>query len=226
MAESDIYGFLDAGPDNIKDRNEYPKTQPEEIQRPSNPEGDVVPETVDHFQQHVHKEQWNEATGIMSLYDPNNPDRQYMDIIETEVIALTSPPIKYYKLRHQGNNIDPLYGESTRRDAYEMPTTIYGNYESPSIETELVQFGLKDIEELELWFNYNHLVNTIGDKLQIGDILQTYDARLWEVMTSTLINESLWRAQHNHIFAKRLNTEGIWLPDKPRIDRTPNVPKV
>lgn len=221
----DIYDVMD-NTDRIAEKNRFPQTQSEETQSPSNPEGKVVPETVDHFQKHEQFEEWNDPTGMLSLYDPKSVDRQYMDEIETEVIALTSPPIKYYKLRHQGNNIDPVYGESLRRDAYEMPVVIFGNYENPSIETEMVQFGLKDIEELEIQFNYNHLLHTIGDKLHMGDIIKTYDGKLWEIMTSTLIDESLWRAQHNHVFAKRLSTEGIYLPDLSDITKSPNIPEV
>jgi hypothetical protein len=221
----DLYDFVNV--DKVTDRNTYPEAQPEEKQRPSNPEGHVNPETVDHFQEHPFESQFNDATGLLSIYDPTNPDRQLFDIIETEVIQLTAPPIKYYKLIHQAANIDPLYGESRRRDAYEMPVTIYGHYDDPSPSQELQQWGLQQTEEIELWFNYNNMVRTIGDRLQIGDVLQTYDAKLWEVMTSIVQDENLWRAQHNMVRAKKLQTEGFFLPHKiQRITTTPNVPKV
>lgn len=216
---ADIYEHID----RIASRNEYPDDQPSDNQRPSNPEGDVLPETVDFLQQHPFKDQFNEPTGLLSLYDPDNKDRQYMDLVESEVIALSSPPIKYYKLRVLENNVDPLYGEATRRDGYDYPVTIFGNYEAPVYDQELAQFGLTEMEELEITFNYNHLLHTIGDKLDIGDIIVTYDAKMYEVLTSTLINENLWRAQHNFVRAKRLRTEGIYLPDAPDITQSPNV---
>ena len=206
---SDIYDYID-------DRD-FPDPQPPEKQRPSNPEGDVEPETVDFFQDHPLEVEFGDISGRLSVYDPNHLDRRLRDTIEAEVIALTAPPIKYYKLRHAQNMVDDLYGESLRRDAYDYPVTIYGTYESPDMEQELTQWGLQEIEEIEINFNYNMLLNTIGDKLQIGDVLQTYDGKLYEVMTSVIVDEEMWRAQHNRVRCKRITTEGIYLPDKPDI---------
>ena len=224
---SDIYDYIDSPnsktTDNITDKNSYPKPQPEDKDRPSNPEGSVVPETVDFYQQHLYKDQINEPSGLFSFYDPYNPDRQYMDMVEMEVIQLTSPPIEYYKFVKEVNNVDDIYGEAVRRDGYENPVTIFGNYEDPTFDQELMMHGLIQIEEIEIWFNYNHLLNTIKDRLQMGDVLQTYDGKLWEVMTSILVNENLWRAQNNLVKCKRLQTEGIFLPDKGNISESPNV---
>ena len=222
--QDDLYSLIDANPtDDIVERNTFPDAQPPEKARPSNPEGDVVPETVDFLQQHPFEDQFGQPNGLLSLYDPKNPDRQLFDTIETELIALTSPPILYYKLDHLHNNIDSLYGEATRRDGYCAPITIYGNYEDSTMEQELTQWGLQELEELEIFFNYNHLFNTIGDKIQIGDVVETYDGKLYEVMSSLLLDESLWRAQHNKVVAKKLTTEGIFLPGKGDITRSPNA---
>lgn len=223
----DIYAHANAeSTDRITERNVYPKAQPEEKQYTSNLEGNVAPQTVDHFQEHDFEQHFGETSGLLSVYDPFNPDRQFFDIVETEMIQISSPPIKYYKLLHQQNNIDPLYSEARRRDGYMDPVVVYGHYDDPSPSQELVQYGLQNLEDIEIWFNYNNLLRTIGDKLQVGDILQTYDAKLWEVMTSIVVDEALWRAQHNMIKAKRLTTEGIFLPSMPNITRSPNRPKV
>jgi len=220
---SDLYDIMNGkSVGDIKDQNTFPDTQPPEKQRPSNPEGMPIPETVDYFQLHPQASEFNEPNGVLSIYDPGNPDRQLMDLIETEVITLTSPPSKYYKLRKDRSTIDDLYGESRRRDAYDPPVILYGSYEDPSPEQELTQYGLQQMEEIEIWFNYNYLLHTIGDRIHIGDIIMTYDTKLWEIMTSVIIDETAWRAQHNKVVAKKLNTEGIYLPDTPDITRSPN----
>lgn len=224
----DLYEFVNSNRsvDRVKDRNTYPENQPKDKQYSSNLDGAVNPQTVDHYQEHIFAEQFNEPTGLLSVYDPTNPDRQLFDIVETEVLSLTSPPIKYYKLIPLANNIDSLYGEARRRDGYANPVIIYGLYDDPSPTQELMQWGLTNTEDIELWFNYHHLLKTIGDKLQIGDVLQTYDAKLWEVMTSIIQDENLWRAQHNMVRAKRMQTEGIFLPDKGNISSSPNIPRI
>ena len=218
---SGIYDTVN-GVDKVEDENTYPETQTDDKQRPSNPAGEQIPSTVDYFQLHPLKDQFNDPNGLLSVYDPDNPDRQLMDIIETEMISLSAPPCKYYKLVKTHQNLNPVYGEATRRD-YSDPVVIYGSYEDPSPEQELTQWGLQELEEIEMWFNYNHLLQTIGDQLHIGDILQTYDAKLWEVMTSVLIDEAHWRTQHNKTVAKKLSSEGIYLPDAGDITKSPNL---
>lgn len=221
-SNDDLYSLVD----NIAARNQPPETQPAETTRPSNVSGNVNAETVNHWQEHPFKEQFNTANGIFSVYDPTNPDRQLFDIVEQEVIQLSSPPLKYYKLNHIQNNIDELYGEVRRKDAFNEAVTIYGRYESPGKEQELTSFGLVEVEELEIWFNYNHLLLQIGNSIQIGDVVETYDSKLWDVMTSIIIDESLWRAQHNMIRCKRMITEGVFLPGKGNISASVNIPLV
>ena len=73
---SDIYATVNGqtpteNTDKIEERNEYPENQPEEKQRPSNPGGRVNPSTVDYFQLHPLEGQFNDPTGLLSVYDPD-----------------------------------------------------------------------------------------------------------------------------------------------------------
>lgn len=218
--EFDIYG---ENFDDIRDRNQYPADQPEEKQIPDNPEGKVVPYPVD-FYQPTPDEQWgfNRPNGRFAIYDPDNPDRRLMDSIEQEVIEISSPPILYYRLRPDKQKLDRLYGESLTRE-YEPPVLVFGNYEDPSIMQELIKYGIDQQETIDVFFNLNSLLKTVGEQVHIGGILKTYDGKLWEVMTSTVQDEPLWRAIHNNVKAIRLQTEGIILPDAGNISRAPGA---
>jgi hypothetical protein len=211
----DVDGRNADNSDRIEERNDFPEDQPED--KDIAPLHDNVRTKVNFFQVHDHISEFGHANGLMSLYDPDNPDRQLFDCVEQEVISMSSPPILYYKLLHDLQDVDPILGESTHgtRDAYAEPTVIFGNYTDPTPIQELTKYGINAAEELDIWFNYNYLLNTIGDKLQLGDIIMTYDGKLWEVMSSVILNESLWRAQHDNVKVIKLQREGIILPDMP-----------
>ena len=217
---NDIYDSINTGSiekndpqntDKIEERNTLPEHVAKE--KDITPSHDKLSTRVDFFQEHPSKIEFNDTNGLLSFYDPKNPDRQYMDIIEQEAIVLSSPPIKYYRLIHLGNNIDPIYGEAVRRDSFKEPIIIYGNYEDSSFEQSLSKFGINQTETLDIWFNLNYILNTVGGIIQTGDIFETYDSKLWEVMSSLVIDESLWRAQHNNVKVHRIQPQGIFLPD-------------
>jgi hypothetical protein len=196
---------------NTSEKKGYPEEKGERI---SNPDGTITKETVDKAQVHqILDKVPNFDPSILSIYDPRNPDRQLFDMIEQELIYISSSPIKYWKLVKVKESIDSLYGEQNVRKTYKNPVIIYGLYEQPVPAFIVEKFGAKTGEELEIKFNVNYLVHTINDQmLQEGDILQTYDGKLWEVINSVITDETLYRVQHNIVRCVRLITEGIDLP--------------
>jgi hypothetical protein len=214
-----IAGSDEVSTDNIEERNEYPEVIDNDRDSLSSGQ-DVLKTTVDFFQVHNHKSEFGQTSGLFSLYDPDNPDRQLFDVIEQEAITLGSAPMKYYRLNHRAQALDPLYHEALagRRDAYQWPITVHGYYEDPSPMQELTKYGINQPETIDVFFNYNDLLNKLGKKIEKGDLFMTYDQKLWEVMSSLIIDESLWRAQHNNVKLVRAQPAGYYLPDVGKVD--------
>jgi len=207
----------------ITDKNVFPDEQPEDKQpKDGNVQGDLYGETTDFYR--GLEGQFNEPDGTFSLYDPNNPDRMYMDMVEQEAIELSSPPLYLYPLDIENIVVDEVYGEvrhGTDRK-YTNPIKLFGNYENPAPIQELQKYGLNEPEELDIWFNYHYLLRMLNRRIQIGEVIRTYDNKLWEVMSSIIMHEALWQNIHNSIRVKRLITENINLPDLGDISISPN----
>jgi hypothetical protein len=205
--------------DRIEERNKYPEVVDEN--RDSLSTGtDKLKTTVDFFQVHPHHKEFGSTTGLFSFYDPISPDRQLFDVIEQEAIMLGSAPMKYYKMNHELADIDPLYNETLRRDTYSSPEIIFGYYEDPTPMQELTKYGLNQAETIDIWFNYNYILGELGGKLELGDLILTYDNKLWEVMSSIILDEALWRAQHNNVKVVRVQPQGYVLPDLGQVEDT------
>ena len=149
-----------------------------------------------------------------------------MDAFEQEIIELSSAPIKYYKYLPQLSNVDALYGETRFKREWAPPIIIYGIYEDPTTEQALMSYGLQETEEIEVTFNYVYLMRRIGDQIQVGDILQTHEGKFWEVVSSIVGDQDLYKPIHNIVICKRLQQEGIILPDYGDISDSVSVPLI
>jgi len=197
---------------DIFDKNRHPsETRKVPKQVPTNPEGQHLEDHTDYFQPPL-RTPGRAPSGTLSLFDPDNPDRQMMDEVEMEMIVLSAPPSKLYRVDRERTDVDDLHGEAEIR-YYLDPITVYGSYEDTSYEQELTRFGLDERQEIEITFNYTYLMRECGGQVNEGDMLQTYDGRLWEAMSSVVQNEPLWRAQHNVIQFQRVAGEGYLVPD-------------
>jgi hypothetical protein len=206
-----------SGTDEIEERNTFPNPVDEDkdISLPQ----DAPRTTVDFYQTHEHGEDFGTTNGVLSFYDPTNPDRQLFDIIEQEAIELSSPPMKLYILVRSDVDIDCVYGEAVIRDGFLEPITVFGDYEDPTPIQILEKFGIDEQESLDIQFNLNYIINKIGvidteaNPVPMGSYVITYDNKVWEVMSSIIIDESLWRAQHLNVKVIRVQPDGVVLPD-------------
>jgi len=205
MANRDIY-----------DRNKHPadvdKT-PKQVPL-QNPTGQHLDDKTNYYQPPL-ETPGRAPIGILSLFDPDNPDRRLFDEVEIEIITLSAPPTKLYRIDFDRTDIDDTHGEAQFKYFME-PITIYGSYEDISFESTLTRFGIDEHQEIDMVLNYTDLLRDCGGQLNEGDMLQTYDGRLWQVISSIVQNEPLWRFQHNHIHCKRVDGEGCRIPDPSR----------
>lgn len=176
-----------------------------------NASGQHFPERIDYFRPPV-EGIGGIGDGTFRLFDINNPDDAVMDGVEQEAIAISSPPMRLYRLNRQKTDIDQVTGESQLR-FYNIPIIIVGSYESPTIEQQLSRFGIQEAEEIEMIFNLNYLVRDCGGQIFEGDIIMTYDGKLWEVIDAVVDNEVLWNKSHNRLMLKRVFGEGYLIPD-------------
>jgi len=182
-----------------------------------NAAGQATEDPTDYFRPHFSGS--GEPNGVFALYDPNNPDDALFDGIEQEAIALSSPPLKWFRLDRENTAAitDRVTGESQMR-YYHNHIIIVGNYEAPEIEQALSRFGIEEQEEIEVVFNLNYIVNVCAKhgfkqkKLWEGDVIQTVDGKLWEVIDSVVDAEALWTKGHNRTVLKRIYGEGYKLP--------------
>lgn len=151
------------------------------------------------------------ADGTFRLFDITLPDNIMMDGIEQEIIAITSPPSKLFLLDHERSVIDKVTGEAQLR-YYKNPISVIGNYEAPSPIQELSRFGVTEAEEITMIFNLNYIQNILGSPIREGDVIQTYDGKLWEVISSIINSEVIWIKKHNELKLKRIRGEGYILP--------------
>ena len=155
--------------------------------------------------------------GSLSIYDPENPDRRLFDDVEQEIIAISSPPIKYYSLSIKKSKTDDLYGEIPQR-IYDNPVTIFGSYENPEPTQDLGKFGLSSPEEIEIVFNLNYLLKSLnGHIIKTGDAFRTYDNKIWEALSTIEKSEPGWRVMHVVIKCKRFNGDSSVFPDEKNV---------
>jgi len=208
-------------PRNIREQNEFPEQNPED-EPDGNLEGKVVRISVD-FYRGIEGE-FNDPSGLLSIYDPDNPDRMLMDSVEQESIELSTAPMLLYRLDRRNIIVDELYGEAdaTHGRKYLSPITIFLSYEDPSVVEELVSYGAFEREEIEVSGNMHYLANRIGRRILEGELLKTYDGKLWEVMNSLILDEALWKPIHNMLKVKRAQPENYKLPDVGNLTLSPN----
>lgn len=197
---------------DIRDQNKHPSdNRKAPKQTPAVPTGQHLPDYTNYYQPPF-KSPGRAPSGNLSLFDPDNPDRNLIDAVEIEINSLTAPPSKLYRLDFDRTDIDDLHGEAQIR-YYRPPITVYGDYEDVSFESNLTRFGIDERQEIDMTFNYTYLQRECGGQINEGELIQTYEGRIWEVISSVIQDEPLWRFQHNYLHLKRVAGEGYRIPD-------------
>jgi len=196
-----IYRKLEKDLDKLQDQDPTLK----------NAGGQHFPDTVDYFRPPI-PGIGGIADGTFRLFDVDNPDDALMDAVEQEAIAISSAPMRLFRLNRKRTTVDRVTGESQIR-FYHKPVTVVGNYEAPTPEQQLSRFGIQEAEEIEMIFSINYLMRDCGGQIMEGDVIMTYDGKLWEVIDSVIDSEALWTKGHNRLALKRVFGEGYLIPD-------------
>jgi hypothetical protein len=191
-----------------KPNEKYPLNDKFPVTKFSDMEGFYFPNTVDYYQPAFDPGNNSEApSGLLSVYDPNNPDRQFVDTIEQELIEITSPPSLWYPIDKRKTILDTTTGETELR-FFDSPVLVHCNYEDVDIESSLTTFGIESIVELSAHFNYSWLIQNFINLPSEGDLIQLHDGRFLEIVRAWRGEQTLFRYQHYHITLKSIPIEG------------------
>lgn len=113
----------------------------------------------------------------LSLFDKNNPDVNFMDLVDEENIRLAGSKLSYYKY-NKTMEYDEVYMEQRNKPINTAPIEVYGHYDPKAIEENLTQFGIELTNDQVFTFNKSHIMRRLGRAPIPGDILQPHFQRL------------------------------------------------
>lgn len=107
----------------------------------------------------------------LNLYDINNPDISFFNLIDDEVIKLSGLRILYHKY-NGSEDYDPVYLEARDKAIAKQGIAVFGHYDPKVLEESLTQFGIELTSEQIFVFNKSYIERKIGRTPKPGDILK------------------------------------------------------
>lgn len=111
---------------------------------------------------------------ILGLYDPNNPDINFLNMIDDELIKLGGSKLNYYKYYSNGNQYDDVYMEERTKSVAKEPVILYGHYDPRPVEENLSEFGLEITNDQFFTFNKSYTDRKLGRSPVPGDIIKPF----------------------------------------------------
>jgi len=108
----------------------------------------------------------------LSLFDPNNPDLGFLNLIDEEQIRLSGSKILFYKYFQSKGTVDSIYMEERLKTLHSEPITVFGHYSPTSVEENLTQFGIELTNDQLFIFNKSSIETVIGRTPIPHDVLQ------------------------------------------------------
>ena len=108
----------------------------------------------------------------LNLYDLDNPDIEFFNLVDDELIRLGGSVILLYKFYRRQGMEDEVYGEVSQKPISNTPIALQGHYEPQALEENLTEFGIEISSEQLFTFNKSYLEKVVGRPLIPGDILQ------------------------------------------------------
>ena len=108
----------------------------------------------------------------LSLFDPDNPDLNLLNLIDEEQIRLAGSKILYYKYFQSAGTIDKVYMEERSKVLHSEPITVFGHYNPSPVEENLTQFGIELSNDQLFIFNKTSIETVLGRTPIPHDVLQ------------------------------------------------------
>lgn len=107
----------------------------------------------------------------LSLFDPNNPDINLLNLVDDEIIRLGGSKLLYYKYYQVDNDFDEVYMEQRNKTIASDPVIVYGHYEPRALEENLTQFGIELQNDQVFVFNKDYIERRLSRRPHPGDIV-------------------------------------------------------
>lgn len=108
----------------------------------------------------------------LSLFDPQNPDLNLLNLIDEEQIRLSGSKILYYKYFQSEGTIDAVYMEEREKTLHSEPITVFGHYNPTAVEENLSQFGIELTNDQLFIFNKSSIEIALGRTPIPFDVVQ------------------------------------------------------
>lgn len=159
----------------------------------------------------------DEETSLLSLYDTNNPDIAYFNLIDQENIKLSGSKVYYYTFYGE-TSYDKVYLEERNKVISKEPIVLWASYDPKVIEEAVSEFGLELTNDQTFVFNKTYIEQKLGREPRAGDILepmfQNMKFEIYEVQEDAF---EAYGVYHYNCFA-RLLRDSSDVVDEPALE--------
>lgn len=107
---------------------------------------------------------------VLNLFDNNNPDKDFFNLIDDETIRLSGSKVNIYKY-YPSEEYDDVYMESRVKTVSKEPIIVYCHYDPKPVDQNLNQFGITIENDQIFTFNKLYIERKLGRSLIPGDIV-------------------------------------------------------
>lgn len=108
---------------------------------------------------------------LLNLFDLNNPDINFFNAIDDEIIKLSGSKLYYYKF-YRDENFNNVYMESKNKPIAKEPIVVHGSYDPKVIEETLTNFGIELTNDQLFIFNRAYIEKKLNRLPIPGDIIK------------------------------------------------------
>jgi hypothetical protein len=146
----------------------------------------------------------DDEASLLSLYDINNPDIGYFNMIDQENIKLSGSKVLYY-MYYGETSYDKVYLEERNKVIAKEPIVLWSSYDPKVIEEAVNEFGLELTNDQTFVFNKSYIDQKLSRQPRPGDILkpmfQNMKYEIYEVQEDAF---EAYGVYHYNCFAKLL----------------------
>lgn len=159
----------------------------------------------------------DEEASLLSLYDVNNPDIGYFNLVDQENIKLSGSKVLYYMYFGE-SSYDKVYLEERNKVISSEPITLWASYDPKVVEEAMSEFGLELTNDQTFVFNKSYVEQKLAREPRPGDVLkpmfQNMKFEIYEVQEDAF---EAYGVYHYNCFA-RLLRDSSDVVDEPALE--------
>jgi len=107
---------------------------------------------------------------LLNLFDDNNPDKDFFNLVDDETIRLSGSKVKIYKY-YPSEEFDDVYLESRNKTISKEAITVFCHYDPKPVDQNLNQFGITVENDQIFTFNKMYVERKLGRPIIVGDLI-------------------------------------------------------